>query len=518
MKFFSKSCDVDASIWVQQDGLNNPLAFVPRNFPQSLQDISLAYKPPVTDFSMNSQYLHKCCAITQTIRPASSSENYDRDHWADYSDTMCIQGVRLRCRSKNTTEAIADIHRIGVVRSKLPKPELPIGIVTDLNIDELNMLRHQCLNWPQPISAALYLPLVRGKVYSSNTEWNGMILMQALELIDGFHKKIDQEGNCQLDIEIVAEERCNGGDAKLYPGGALRNRALHLSTTEMVLLLDNNCIVDKSLGASSFWQRQNLYGIVLRQTIILLQTFETRNNQNIENAIQIASKDKKGIDEQLELGNIVLSSLCNFSQDYRLIVAKFWMESSDPFEVHFNSGYFPNMIMLKKYVPYFDERIFGKAATNVLHMMDIGVQSELKITMDPEHYLVRLLNNESSKKQMMDASDDVQDKYGAIIREAHHEMKGNCYAPVTNFPHLCLPAGLQRCVGSYNVVGVRNKEVAFLKMAATVDVNMNLSAPFSIIATIPPFYKSDGSKHCRVRLSKQSSKNPRFNESSLLFN
>jgi len=58
----------------------------------------------------------------------------------------------------------------------------------------LEMLENQCNLWPDPISAVVYVPTLKGKIFSDDSSLNGSHLGVALERLADFHQRMELSG------------------------------------------------------------------------------------------------------------------------------------------------------------------------------------------------------------------------------------------------------------------------------------------------------------------------------------
>ncbi len=151
------------------------------------------------------------------------------------------------CRG-GKAEEVPQLERVLILRSNRILPQNAVTIVTQLSIERLAMLEQQCAHWPHPIAAVVYIPLVRGQISSTEDEsWNGTSLEVGIEEVKKYAERM-KASKCIIDIELVVEERCSFEQATLYPTNAVRNRALIMSRSNIVLLLDVDFVVDQSLA------------------------------------------------------------------------------------------------------------------------------------------------------------------------------------------------------------------------------------------------------------------------------
>ena len=59
------------------------------------------------------------------------------------------------------------------LESNKPRPAHGLTIVTQLSLERFTMLENQCTTWPHQISAVLYIPLLKGRIFSAEEPvWN----------------------------------------------------------------------------------------------------------------------------------------------------------------------------------------------------------------------------------------------------------------------------------------------------------------------------------------------------------
>ena len=164
-------------------------------------------------------------------------------------------------------------------------PEEAISIVTQLSIDRLGMLQAQCSRWPRNrIAAALYMPYVSnfGALSFEKGGINGSSLGEMMKMIDEFHRYFESCPSrecCALDLEFVVEtyDTIEDINIKLYPVNAMRNRALLLSRTDIVFLLDADFV--PSLSTSYVGQREEfakLNEILANNSVVVVPAFEMK--------------------------------------------------------------------------------------------------------------------------------------------------------------------------------------------------------------------------------------------------
>lgn len=190
------------------------------------------------------------------------------------------------------------------------------------------MLENQCRSWPGPIAAAVYMPLVDGRMFLNDTaagnpwpdgnpwgsmealtkQLNGSTVSQGMELLYFFHRRMEKlaagkngsaaAASCTLDLTFVVEERCNAYLAGLYPINAVRNRMILLARTDAVALLDVDFVPSRSLAQGLGSSRLGyawLMGVLGEHRAIVLPAFQTSNrNGQLKSGIRQALATARG--------------------------------------------------------------------------------------------------------------------------------------------------------------------------------------------------------------------------------
>lgn len=246
-------------VTIRQDGLSNPLLLPVKSSGGISGNIA---HPRVS--TLHSLHTEKC--RNKTVIPYRGKTGKE---WSIASRTWWKSfGSRVSkyrwCRGGSEFE-VPDMKQVMILRSQKERKTNDVTIVTQLSLERLDMLHQQCSLWPGSIAAVIYVPLVHGNIFSPiESHWQGAPLDQMVEEVFEFHEA-SSSWACNLDIEVVAEERCSVELAAMYPTNSVRNRALLLALTDLILLLDVDFIVSVSLMDEL--QNNETY----RKTLLLLE-------------------------------------------------------------------------------------------------------------------------------------------------------------------------------------------------------------------------------------------------------
>jgi hypothetical protein len=122
-------------------------------------------------------------------------------------------------------------------------------------------------------------------------------------------------------------------------------------------------------------------------------------------------------------------------------------------------------MLLKKFVPYYDERFRGYYWNKVQHLMHISMQDSFTFVIHPEAFVVHVPHRKPSTKMRTRRSGQ-KERNHVMFLEALEDMKRDRFVPVTGFPHLCLPPVMQRAAAA--VVANEEQKAALLRMASVV--------------------------------------------------
>lgn len=336
------------SFWAQHDGLKNQLLHLPTNTDAASdpKNVHNQLEPSL----INGNYCTKCPSLWNLWRPrdfkagtANATAAADRDlSWASdpisWLDTVGTRVNKHRwCRAPNATEVLPDVMRVGLLHSRKQVPQRAATVVTQLSIDRSDMLRRQCSLWPHSITAVVYIPLLRGRMFSAEkaSQWHGAPLESGMAALAALHAEADSTpGSCILTLEIVAEERCNQTQAMIYPTNALRNRALHLAATDVVLLLDADFVVDRALAATieSASEYAKLVDILSHQAAFVLPAFETADQGDRGTAIAtyVVHHGKDRLTAHYIEDQVFPFYACRFPAGHRGTISHFWANTTEP--------------------------------------------------------------------------------------------------------------------------------------------------------------------------------------------
>lgn len=156
------------------------------------------------------------------------------------------------CRS-NFPPAIPNVTIYETWKSEKTRRYSDVTLMTHLSIDQLHKLERQCRFWKSTLAAAVFVRLPYGNesielVYDEE-KVESALDSSSKEILELFRRMEEEESACTLDVLLAYEEFSNIDPfLGLYPINSLRNLALQLSDTDVVLNLDVDLLPNAHLS------------------------------------------------------------------------------------------------------------------------------------------------------------------------------------------------------------------------------------------------------------------------------
>ena len=119
-----------------------------------------------------------------------------------------------------------------------------------------------------------------------------------------------------------------------------------------------------------------------------------------------------------------------------------WVTATEPYEIKYEVGYEPYVIVAKRYFPWADERFIGYYRNKVSileYMYSLGV----KYMVHPNVYVMHRPHLKSATFQATEALTKRNSQHLMNMKALHTSIQqaiaNNTYAPVTSFAQLCSP-------------------------------------------------------------------------------
>ncbi|KAK9805256.1 hypothetical protein WJX72_009116 [[Myrmecia] bisecta] len=259
--------------------------------------------------------------------------------------------------------------------SRPPEPS-QVTLATQLNMDRLDMLRNQCILWAGPLAVVVYAPIWRGRLLSlENQALNNTAVEELPGQLEGFIRRAEAGGSCTLTMELVSEDLGAWMDLALYPFNALRNRALALVQTELVLLLDADFLPSLSLSAALAQPQAlaELKRLADARFAVVLPAFATPDAAPDATLVtRLVGEGKPAAVAAFAAGQIVGFQLERYPKGHASTNYQRWVTAKKPYLTDYDEGYEPYLIVARKYIPWYDERFRGYGQDKVVQVLNMA--------------------------------------------------------------------------------------------------------------------------------------------------
>ncbi|KAL4420521.1 hypothetical protein ABPG75_010177 [Micractinium tetrahymenae] len=340
------------------------------------------------------------------------------------------------------------LRSISNLRNRKAHPPAAEGItlVTQLSLERLPMLERQCRVWAgYPLAAAVYIPLIQGKVASGDDpRLNGSSLDAALVPLLKLHAAAEAGTGCILDVEIVTEAHCDAASAALYPTNAVRNRALRLVGTEAVLLLDVDFLPSSSLleRAADARHRAALMALLQQPVALVLPAFETagKKRADAELAARVVTAGKEAVLSALDSGALHPFHSGHYTRGHLPTDFRRWAVQTQPYNCTFTRGFEPYILLHRARVPWYDERFRGYFINKLAHAAHLHYLGT-RFLVHPDAFVVHQPHKTAASKGQARAQ-GLNHMYTRLFSRALGQMQVGNYLPYVADPHLCYTSRL----------------------------------------------------------------------------
>lgn len=320
-----------------------------------------------------------------------------------------------------------------------------VSIVTQLSLERLSMLRSQCRVWTDKITAAVYIPYMKGfGVISDEVRaLNGSTLQDIVIFVDDFYHKLERDAPCSLDLELVLEKFTDWNDPSigLYPFNAVRNRALKLVETESVMLLDADFMPSKTLSLS--YQKKpsvlkHMIDTLDKKVAFVLPAFETSNRgldgKNIAKKISLNGKEE--LLTAWSAGQVEGFQVEQYPAGHGPTQFDRWLNASSPYSIKYRKGFEPYILVHRKYVPWYDERFRGYGRDKIVHLTHIADQLGIKLQVHNYAFVVHSPHDKSSTFKKTKESGQWENLLDLYIK-VRRDISLQEFVPITSFADTC---------------------------------------------------------------------------------
>lgn len=211
------------------------------------------------------------------LEPSSMTQSFEWSSATKSSIDPPLRRMQRGCRPAPTEDDsnVPSLVSIQKWSSSKVRPRESVSIATQVSMDRLPALENQCATWPDHLVAVVYLPFVANlsggpphlpSLHSTSLE-------EVIHGLQAFYNFLESTAACAFHLELVGQAMDRTSFPGSYPINSLRNRAMALSPTDLVIPLDSDFVVTPYLGL----RREEYRNITIYDSIVANLT----NNQAI---------------------------------------------------------------------------------------------------------------------------------------------------------------------------------------------------------------------------------------------
>eukprot|EP00890_Picochlorum_soloecismus_P001278 jgi/Picsp_1/2150/NSC_05615-R1_glycosyltransferase-like protein large1 len=256
-----------------------------------------------------------------------------------------------------------------------------LTLLTQLSADRLSMLENQCRTWSDYIIAVVYIPLIRSKYKNSKPEVYGDLgnLDDVIRGVSAFHSFMEGSASCGLRINLVGQY-IKDDKSNPYPINALRNIAMSLARTDLVLVLDVDFVASPLLGLPEpGYKDPEVYKQMLELTsmkkALVIPAFELTNRhqdlalgQNYARNMVISGKNE--VRKGYKAGTLDAFNAHDAPWGHGPTNTSKWARMSTPvlYKVEYQPKYEPFIVLSRSLAPWCDERFVGYGGNKISYI------------------------------------------------------------------------------------------------------------------------------------------------------
>jgi len=254
------------------------------------------------------------------------------------------------------------------IRTAKPIGDKAVGVVTQLSMDRLPMLKAMICSWDGYISAAVYI---------TDEEKD---LPKLKELF--YHAENDMSTALDLHLLYSSEK----GDS-YYPINNLRNLALTEVRSKYVFLLDIDFTISAALDVEVTTQMQEMLNSGRKALVVPalepIGCYGRAGEDLTPSDINICMKQ----------GTVTAFHTGHFAAGHSATDLDRWVKATSPYQVQYQHCYEPYIIMRKDQVPRYDERFRGYGMNKISHLMQVSTITDFHVL--PNAYVMSIRHEKS---------------------------------------------------------------------------------------------------------------------------
>mmetsp|Transcript_13298 Transcript_13298/g.23396 ORF Transcript_13298/g.23396 Transcript_13298/m.23396 type:complete len:454 (+) Transcript_13298:14-1375(+) len=297
-----------------------------------------------------------------------------------------------------------------------------LTLVTVFTSSRVDALHAQCLSWPGPLVAALYVPVLHAQ-HGSPSDAIKLVLGEAKQTA---HLLAKQSKGCQLTLLVLYEVVALQFLAGLIPINSLRNVAILATSTPLVAMVDVDLLLSASLGqelitgADHELKLKQLEETCASLRFVILPAFQTPRTKAeseglLKTEMQLAQQAVQG-DKAALRPLVAAEKLIPFaSQHFRIghwrTNFPHWLTSDEQFATTFRPQFEPWVIVPRLQSPLYDPRFRGYGRNKQQQVAHAMLARNFSLVVHPHAFLVHRPHVKSAAQAGHDSVLGMMGKY-----------------------------------------------------------------------------------------------------------
>lgn len=351
------------------------------------------------------------------------------------------------CRRANVKEEdeLPSLVSVQKWTSSKERPRESISLVTQLSMDRLPALEIQCITWPDHLVAVVYIPMMGNSSGGPPLLplFRHTSLDDIIRGIDSFHNFMETTAACAFHIEVVGQFVAPGIFPGPYPINSLRNRALNLCPTDLIIPVDADFVATPMLGLPGPGYRDRavysqMQSMAAKRQALVLPSLELTNKWQDLTLARNVARDVVIAGKRMASGALKGSALAPYRAPEDSLLRDIsnttrWAGNSDPslYEVSMDPQAEPIVLLSLATVPWFDERfvdLCGGASTWFSHL----TATNFSFLVHPYGFVVHVPHTRTPpSSQYMEVQRKLrQSRMDLMRKHAVEEIEAGTYVPV----------------------------------------------------------------------------------------
>mmetsp|Transcript_18483 Transcript_18483/g.39704 ORF Transcript_18483/g.39704 Transcript_18483/m.39704 type:complete len:458 (+) Transcript_18483:258-1631(+) len=296
---------------------------------------------------------------------------------------------------------------LGIWWSSKPA-EVPLTITMQMSAARLWQLNAMCMQYPGPVSAVLYVGVLKSKLVQDPG-----LLSSIIDQTGQFFKAMEKHGRCKLDLMLIREVFADREAKIWYPINQLRNYARLQARTPLIGIVDGDLlvspiIVDELKNRSAPHYAKQLLS-PNSKLVYVLPAFQAPSALPKREAMQLAEESVSMSKAQMwHLYNAgLLVPFDPGKPGHNATNYTRWFGTDESYAINYEFRYEPWIVCSRTSVPWHDIIFRGYGLNKIVHLEHLNT-SGYRFMVHPKAFLVHRAHRSTTAKKLVLSAKQMQ--------------------------------------------------------------------------------------------------------------